>query len=160
MDADIRRLTNDTTIIKIKIFAPNGNTVYSSDLADIGEDKSEGLGFLTALRGGYASKLFYTDTFNAFEGNVTDRNIVESYVPFVTRSNNQVLGVIELYDDVTPLLNNINQQLFSGSIGLILLTIAVYVVLLSIVRHAENLMRKQHARIQQNVADLAKANVE
>ncbi|MEO0597905.1 MAG: ATP-binding protein, partial [Chloroflexota bacterium] len=26
--------------------------------------------------------------------------------------------------------------------------------------HAENLMRKQHARIQQNVADLAKANVE
>ena len=62
----IRQLTDDSTIIKVKIYAPNGNTVYSSEFSQIGDDKSDNSGFLTALGGGVASELVYKDTFNAF----------------------------------------------------------------------------------------------
>ena len=68
-------------VLKIKIYNLEGLTVYSSQAAQMGDDKSENPGFLMArdqLRP--ASKLSFRDSFSAFSGAVEDRDLVETYV--------------------------------------------------------------------------------
>lgn len=158
LDDDLRQLTQGSTIIKVKIYAPNGMTVYSSEPSQIGDDKSANPGFLTAMDGGVASELVYKDTFNAFEGNIEDRDIVESYVSIQPTGADEIQGVIELYDDVTILLNRIDERQVVLGAGLAALLTVLYLVLFFIVRYAEQIMRKQRTQIESNIADLASAN--
>ncbi len=91
------------SILKIKIYDLNGLTVFSTDPSQIGEDKSENEGFLAARTGHRASQLTYRDTFSAFEQEVENRDILESYVP-ITSASGAIEGVFEVYYDVTDLL--------------------------------------------------------
>src|SRR3972149_4856989 len=95
------------SVIKVKIYNLEGMTVFSTQESQIGEDKSENAGFLAALNGGFASELTHRDTFSAFEGEIEDRDVISSYVP-IQRGDASVEGVFEIYDDVTPLLENIS----------------------------------------------------
>lgn len=155
---DLRLLTDGSTIINIKIFSANGNTLYSNNFDQIGDDKSTGTGFLVAIDGGVASELVYKDTFNAFEGDVQDRDIVESYVSLKPTGTTDITGVIEIYDDVTVLLERIDARQIRLGLGLGVLLAILYGILYLIVRYAEQIMRKQHHQIERNVVELATAN--
>ena len=160
LDAEIRQLTEGSNIIKVKIYAPNGMTVYSSEFEQIGEDKSENPGFLAGMNGETASELVYKDTFNAFEGRIEDIDIVESYVSIQATDSENIVGVIELYDDVTPLLTTLNTRRVLLGVAIATLFTILYTVLFFIVRYAENIMRNQRSQIETNVKEMAKANVE
>src|SRR5690606_23147611 len=110
LDEDLRRLSDGSSIIKVKIYAPNGLTVYSSEFSQIGESKSGSSGFEAALGGGVASELVYKDTFSAFEGVISDRDVVESYVSIRPSGTSEIQGVIELYDDVTFVITRMEER--------------------------------------------------
>lgn len=160
LDIDIRRLADESTIIRVKIYAPNGLTVYSSEFSQIGEYKNDNAGFLAALAGDTASELVYSDTFNAFEGNIEAIDIVESYVAIQSSDSSEIQGVIEVYDDVTLLLNIINDRrtLVSTTLGTFLTIL--YILLFLLVRYAENILRTQHLQIQLNNQQLETKNTE
>ncbi len=138
----IARQTSGLSIIKIKIYDLNGLTVFSSEEAQIGENKSGNAGYIAAVEGGVASELTHRDTFSAFEGVIEDRDVISSYIP-VRGPESQVEGVFEVYDDVTPLLTIISTAQRNIAMGVVITLSLLYVTLFVLVRRADGLIRRQ-----------------
>ena len=60
--ASLIKQLRQLSILKVKIYDQNGFTVFSSDPAQIGEDKRENPGFIAARTGRTASELTHRDT--------------------------------------------------------------------------------------------------
>lgn len=147
----IRKQTNQLSIAKVKIFALNGRTIFSTDSTNIGQDYSKRPGFLIARSGEVVTTLDHRDTFSAIDGAIEDRKLLSSYVPLYAGADNlsEIEGVFELYADVTPLVERVD-----STQGLIFLTSIVtwgivYLFLFLIVSRADRIIKKQFLLQQQ-----------
>lgn len=151
LDEYFHRATAGVDVLKVKVYRLDGRTVYSSDPSQVGLDKSANLGFQAASAGKIASDLVYRETFNAFEGATEDRDLVASYVPIV--QNEEIVGVLELYSDVTHTLAQIKFRT-AELVGILVGLFGVlFVVLLLIVRRAEAILRRQYAEKQHEIEE-------
>jgi putative nucleotidyltransferase with HDIG domain len=142
--------TQGLSVVRVKVYNTAGQTIFSTDTSQIGEDKSANAGFQAALSGGVASELTHRDTISAFEGTLEDRDVISSYVPIRSGPGGPVEGVFEVYDDVTPLLAQIErtQRIAYGGVAVLLSTL--YAVLFFIVRRADGIIRA-HSQAQRQV---------
>ena len=103
LSARVSSFIESTPVEKIKIYGATGVTIFSTDVQQIGEDQSQNLGFRSAASGVPRSLFVRRNQFNHFDG-VTERKSLQStYVPvYDSKSQNKLLGVFEIYYDVTP----------------------------------------------------------
>lgn len=134
IDQIVRRFSRTTDVLKVKIYRLDGMTVYSSERAQIGEDKSGNQGFQTAARGQTVSELTTRGRFGGFDGELYDRDLVASYVPL--RQQGRIEAVLEIYSDRTESITLIGREVRQMSTtvlpllgGMLLLTVVTGAVL-------------------------------
>jgi len=133
-------------IVKIKIYDPRGITLFSTEPAQIGEDKRDNAGFIAARNGQVVSELVHRDGFSAFEGMIEQADLVSSYVPVF--ESGRVVAVFEQYQDVGILLEQIAQSQKYITIFLVLVLGGLYFALLLVVRFAQTAIGKQEALLE------------
>jgi diguanylate cyclase (GGDEF)-like protein len=143
LDHDLRRLTDGLPVVKVKIYDLSGLTVYSTDPRQIGQDKSPNPGFARARDGYPASNLTYRETIDSWEGDLAQRHILATYVPVHVYDAAPVEAVLEVYSDVTELVERMQANQWKilaavlGAMGLI------YFVLQAILAHYQRLLAEK-----------------
>ncbi|MFQ5618228.1 MAG: sensor histidine kinase [Rhodospirillales bacterium] len=126
LDEVVRRLTANLPVLKVKIYSPDGLTVYSTEHAQIGERRRDNVGLSTALRlGKPQSKLSRRDRFSAFSREVFNLDLIETYVP-VANEAGVTAGIFEVYSDVTEIRDRIDHAIFSMVVGLSVTFVLLY----------------------------------
>lgn len=138
-------MVRNSDIVKVKIFNPEGLTVYSSDPAQIGEDKSQYPGFVVARAGGVSSQLDHRERFVSYNGTLENIDILASYIPLMEEG--RVVAVFEQYQDVTELLKHVTYSLWQlGAIILATLSL-LYLLLLMVVHRAQQLLLAKESEL-------------
>lgn len=148
------------SIVKVKIYNLDGKTVYSSESAQIGQDKSDNAGFNSARSGVVASELTHRDKFSAFEGEIEDRDVFSSYVPVSSGAGASIEGVFEIYSDVTPLLQRLEVTQRDTVIAVTSVFALLYGLLFVIVQRANTVVQMQYAEHQRSEESLRQAHRE
>jgi signal transduction histidine kinase len=143
LDGAVHALATGTTALKIKLYDLRGVTIYSTELKQIGEDKSGNPGFRAAAAGGVASDLVNRGRFSALDGERADVHMLASYVP-IRLGDGSIDGVFEVYTDVTILINSINETAIELALQLLLIFGALYFALFVVVRIGDRLIRRQY----------------
>ena len=153
---DTVRQMQGLAVLKVKIYDLNGLTVFSTEAAQIDDDKSENAGFLSAKSGHVVSELTHRDTFSAFEQETVNRDVLASYIPIIVGNgqNDRIEGVFEVYYDLTELLARVkkssNRQALIVSFTLGIL----YALLLALIYQRDRVVARQH---RENLALAAQA---
>jgi len=143
LDRDLRRLSDGLNVVKVKIYDLNGLTVYSTDPRQIGEDYSGRAGFRRA-RDGYAeSNLSYRESFESWEGAIENRHILETYVPVHVYDAAPVEAVMEIYSDVTEVVQGMQRAQWKVIAAVLGAMALVYLVVLLILARYQRLLREQ-----------------
>ncbi len=143
IDQIVRRFSRTTDVLKVKIYRLDGMTVYSSERAQIGEDKSSNQGFQSAARGQTVSELTTRGRFGGFDGEMYDRDLVSSYVPL--RQQGRIEAVLEIYSDRTDSIALMGREM--RQIGSSLLPFLIAMLALAIAAGA--VLQRLNARLVQ-----------
>ncbi len=148
----------DTSVLRVKIYDLEGRTVFSTEASQIGADQRANPGVVAALAGRRTSELTYRNTFNAFDGEIEDRNVLASYMPIRRFHAGAIEGVFELYDDVTPLVQTMRRTQRNVIVGVTGILALLYVALCLAARHAEGIIQRR--RQERDEADRAREKLE
>jgi len=146
-----QRAAVNLNILKVKIYTPNGRTVYSSQAAQVGQTKPKNSAFLSARDGTVANRLIFRKEFSAFKGKQENVDLVASYVP--VHLNGQVIAVLELYSDVTSTLVKVRVITAELMMLLAILFGVLYVALYLIVRRANKMLCLQYNEKQHEIEE-------
>jgi signal transduction histidine kinase len=137
LDHLVQMITAGVHVLKVKIYSTDGMIIFSTNRTEIGGDYSESTAFQAAMREGRpSSELSYKDRFSAFSNEIFDRDIVETYMPSADAAG-KVVGVVEIYSDVTDAKAQIDRTTIRILIVLAVIFGAVYAVLvMGIMRRA------------------------
>lgn len=140
-------LMHDTAVIRIKIYSRLGITVFSTDPRQIGESRLDNGGFRSAMGGVVISDLTPRNTVDAFEGTRVAVDVLASYIP-VIGGDRSVVGVLELYQDVTPFMTQLRRSLWWVMAGVLAVCAALYLMQNLVVRRAQRILKEQEGRIE------------
>ena len=158
MHQDLRQLSAGLGVVKVKIYDLQGLTVFSSDPRQIGEDKSTNPGFRSARAGQPASEITYRDHFDAWEGSISDRSIIATYVPVRRNDAAPAEAVLEVYSDVTSLIQRMQGaqwRVLAGVLAAMALMYCVMQLIFSRYRGALREQEAQRARQEERIRHLA-----
>lgn len=160
LQALARNQLRGTDVAKIKIYALNGRTVFSTEAAQIGDSKAANAGFQAARSGATATELTYREKFSAFDNVIEKRNLLSAYVPLRDPKSAQVRVVFELYSDVTPLIQDIDRSqawAMAAVVGVLLLYFALQSGMVRVVLRE---MQRRNGELERSAEQLGTARDE
>ena len=101
LDRMFSGLVEGLNIVKVSLFDPNGNTVWSSDPGSGDITKRDGPLYEQAVAGETASALAKDREVVALDGVRRSLDVVETYLPLRESPSGRVIGVMKVYRDVT-----------------------------------------------------------
>jgi len=147
-------LMRDTSVVRIKIYNRQGIVVYSTKPEQIGDTQESNDGFSSAIAGKVKSNLIYRDTFNPFDRETEEDNLMQTYIPARSSPVSPIMGVFEIYTDVAPLVTRNERSVFMILTGVGLILMLLYTGLLGVVRRATRVIESQQQIIRERTAVL------
>ena len=151
LHSDVAEMVQGLPILKIKIYDIKGKVLFSTDLTQTGIVKPANYtGSIVAVTGKVISKISDRDKFTKIDGSdAYDLKVLSSYLPIKRESDNKVVGVIEIYTDLTKTLSEIEDKQFKV-IGIVLVILGLlYVVLYIFIAKADKILIRQHKEHKQ-----------
>ncbi len=153
--ADIHRLAQVNSVDRIKIYNRNGQVLFSTKTGhQIGLSQDDNTDFKSALGGRDSSSMIYRDTLNRFEGTTEEDNLMQTFIPVRNSPTEPVLGVFEIYTDMSHMIQENNRHFLIVLIGAEFILALLYAVLIIVVRHAKNIIESQQKIIGERTASL------
>jgi signal transduction histidine kinase len=144
----IREQVQSLSIVKVKIFDLRGRTLFSTDLKQIGEHLQR-RGYVEARSGKVTTQLDRRHRFKTFDRKIYDRHLISSYIPLREGgSTGDIILVFELYSDVTPFLQHLEQTQRNIVVVLAIALGSLYFFLFSLIQRADRILKKQHAELR------------
>jgi len=134
----------DFNIQKLKVFAADGKTIFSTDSKDIGVMNEHNYFRTQVARGNVFSRVVKKNT-KTLEDQIMKVDVVETYVPVMRR--NKFMGALEVYYEITDQLKTIRRSVLICnilSVGLIVLFLILGMFVAR--RLDENIAEKEHNR--------------
>ena len=159
--SDIKTLQQDFDLVKVKVFSPVGEIIYSTDPREIGHVNKERYFHGIVAKGNNYTKVVKKQT-QTLEGLKLSADVVETYVPIM--SGSKFIGAFEIYFDITERKKKID-DLISHSHNIIFVIAAglLAAVVISSLRarvnieernRAEEQLRKQSAELKETNSEL------
>ena len=104
---------------------------------------------MAARQGTAASELAVSSSTENAAQAAGEREILSSYIPFHD-ADGTVVGVFEIYSDVTALLTDIDEHVLHVFVALLAGLGLLYVVLYQVVRRADKIIKSQHIELKSN----------
>ncbi len=155
LNARVRDRLQGSRVLEVSLFDRQGLTVYSTDPEQIGIDRSGVGGFETAKQGRPVSLTSERARFHNASDDTTlrDRNLLTSYAP-IRDDQGQVVAVVEMYNDITPLMNEIARSHGQLIAATILVMLALYSTLFCVIKRAESIIRDKARAQAQHQANM------
>ena len=151
LNQNVREVMRNTDLLKLNIIKLDGRTLFSTDASQIGNDDSRNAGFLAARQGQAMSTLTHYDKIGALDGEIADRDVLESYVALRPGADAPIEGVLEMYTDVTDALAGSERRQRLVTLSVIAVLAVLYTIFFFIAKYADSVIRRQHE--QQRLAD-------
>lgn len=139
----IRKMISDTDVVRIKLYDLSGKEVYSTGRNHKEEHEAISDAFISAREGVPSTTLVYESAFS-FLSTGEESNLVQTYAPIRANENTQVLGVMEIYSDISDYIVEANQTTFMLLITICILMAFLYFFLLLHIKKSERIIENQY----------------
>ena len=164
-------LSQYRNVFKVKIFDRRGLTLYSTDIDNIGVINNS-VHFGQALHNHISTNM--TRKMQPLEEDFTEKgkrykiDILEVYIPIKNRmtykdntlkhaSEENIIGVFEIYYNMTPLYTLIRRESANVAIIIIMTMSAFFLMLLLLIRRADMILKSQNREIERYNFELEEA---
>ncbi|MEW8553105.1 MAG: histidine kinase [Candidatus Thiodiazotropha sp.] len=144
LERAMQRMVRDTNVDRIKLYDRTGRVAYSTRSDVYEEEDEDNDGFISALAGNPRTVLNYRDNFSIFNTNNRDVNLVQTYVPIRVSENAPVLGVMEIYYDISGYISHAMRTIIILMLTTLLLMLILYMFLLMHIKRSERIIEDQH----------------
>jgi signal transduction histidine kinase len=144
LDRAIQKLLLNTSVVRLKIYDGSGHVVYSTKQSQIGEGQEDNGGFIGAMNGHPTTVLIYRDTFNIFDNENEDENMVQTYVPIKLTTTGEVKGVFEVYSDISDYIDLSDRTIILVSVIIVIVMFFLYSFLLLHINRSERIIIAQN----------------
>lgn len=151
LHSDVAEMVQGLLILKIKIFDTKGKTLFSTDSTQTGKVKPINYpGSKVAVTGKVISKVSDREKFNKIDGSdVYDLKVLSSYLPIKMGVDNKVVGVIEIYTDITETLSEIEDKQIKVIAFVLVILGLLYAALYIFIFKADKILIRQHRELKQ-----------
>jgi putative nucleotidyltransferase with HDIG domain len=141
---EIETLRRHLNLIKIKLFSPFGEVIYSTEPKDIGIiNKKEYFHEIVAKGNNYA-KVVQKDR-RSLEGQLMKSDVVETYVPIMDAD--RFLGAFEIYYDITDRKERLSKLGLEAATLIIFLSLGlVFLVVITSAKASRNITERRRAQ--------------
>ncbi|MDM7949324.1 response regulator [Hydrogenophaga sp.] len=148
-------LMQGSEMAKVKVYNRQGVCVFSTDPAQIGERSPDHQALRLALAGQVSSGQTHRGRFDALHGQISNVDLFQSYVPI--RDGEQVLGVFEVYQNVTRIKAQADQSL-QGILAVLLGVLSLMLLLqYVVVRYLDQRLKLKETALANRNAELTVA---
>lgn len=144
----VEHTLSNNYVSRIKIYRRDGVVVYTS-LNDKVRDDEDDDGFVSAVSGKVSSKLEFDDIFHFFNSHARVENLVESYLPVREQQDSPILGVFEIYTDVSEIVGEVRHTEIVIMLGVVIILFLLYGFLMMVVSRTSNTISRQQAVIHE-----------
>lgn len=141
-------------VVKVKIYSKDAMVLFSTKQDEIGLSAKNNKAVLSSLSGSSMSGLVHRNHVNDFDNLVETLSLHQQYIPIKNQQTKEVLGVFEIYTDISKILNNLDdkQRIIFWSIGGILFMF--YLALAFSFLSTHRLLRKETVQRQAHLNEL------
>jgi len=143
----LRSLQGGEHLIRMRIFSPSGEIIYSTEPTEVGHSNQEAY-FKQVAASGTARAEIIPKHSKSLENEIVPADVVETYVP-ITRGG-RLLGVFELYHNVSRERQELNRLIYRSYGTLFIMAAGLLVLVLFSSAQAHRSM-KERARVEEQL---------